>query len=302
MPTIEELAQRKVRLLEQAPEQLATDATRIQREIWERMTPLVQSLEVDADGRILQNNANINRVSTIIEALNVLLTGEEYRLAVTDFLNSIDDSILLTDEIAKNIERGFQPSEVQKRLVQLVKQSALNSLVGGGLRSAVSQPFAQQLLANVSARTPLREATQSLRKVLVGDATTDGRIAANVKTVATTAQAVADRSYSTAVYEDLSIEFFRYIGGEIDTTRDFCEHRVKKVFHKKEIEAWGEGKNAGGINDIKNGTWAGRIAETDGSSIFTNLGGWNCRHSLVPVTGRRVPKDVRERAEKEGYI
>lgn len=302
MASLSELAKQKAKLLEQAPEQLATEANRIQRELWKNLVPLLESLEVDSEGNITQSQRNVNKISAIINSLNVLLAGEEYRNAVSDFISNIDKGVTLTNEIAENIKRGFQPNAAQTALTNLVKNNALNSLLGDGLRGAVSRPFAEQLISNVSTRTPLREAIKNLQVIIEGDKTTDGRIEANIKTVATTSQAVADRAYSTAVYEDLGIEFFEYVGGEIETTRPFCEHRIGKVFHKREIQQWGEGKNSGGLNDIKNGTWNGRIRETNENSIFTNLGGWNCRHSLVPVIGSFVPKEVRERAKKEGFI
>lgn len=302
MATIDELAARKAKILESAPEVLANDAIRIQKQLWEQLTPLINSLEVDSQGNIVQSVRNINKISAIINSLNILLAGDEYRDAVRQFLSSLDENIEITNEIAKQIRSGFEPNEYQRRLIELVRAQSLSSLVSDGLRNAVSRPFAQQLIANVTSKAPLRDAVKSLRLIIEGDSTTDGRIAANVKTVATTAQAVSDREYSNAVYEDLGIEYFKYIGGEIETTRPFCEHRVGKVFHRKEIEAWGNGKNAGGIKDIKNGTWDGRIRDTNEQSIFTNLGGWNCRHSLVPVVGRLVPKEVIERAREEGYI
>jgi hypothetical protein len=102
--------------------------------------------------------------------------------------------------------------------------------------------------------------------------------------------------------DELGIEWFEYLGGEIPTTRPFCEHREGEIFHRKEIEAWGDGKNSGGIRDIRDGTWAGRIDGTDSKSIFTLVGGWNCRHYLVPVPDRKVPETVKARARAEGFI
>lgn len=165
-----------------------------------------------------------------------------------------------------------------------------------------TQPFLEQLTANVAARAPLREAVKTLETLVTGDGTADGKILANIKTTATTAQAVADRSYSAAVNEELDIQWYEYLGGEIDTTRSFCRNREDGIYHKKEIEAWGDGKNSAGINDIRDGTWAGRIDGTDSKSIFTFVGGWNCRHYLVPVPDNKVPDTVKARARAEGYI
>jgi hypothetical protein len=302
MASIEELAKQKIKLYESAPENLATEAKRIEAGLWRELLPLIQDLEVDSSGNIIQSDNNIRRIASIIESFNTLLAGKEYQDAVRTFLGTIDKNVELTDEIAKNIEKGFTPSQTNKNLLRLIKLNALDNLIGSGIRSTVSAPFAQQLIANIAARAPLREAVKSLQLIVEGDKDTDGRLAAHIKTTSTTAQSVADRSYSSAVYEELNVQWFRYIGGEIKTTRPFCEHRVDNIYHRKEIEAWGNGKNSGGLDDIKKGTWSGRIEGTDSRSIFVNLGGWNCRHSIVPIPERRVPDEVKQRAKNEGYI
>jgi hypothetical protein len=103
------------------------------------------------------------------------------------------------------------------------------------------------------------------------------------------------------VNEQLDIQWFEYLGGEIPTTRPFCEHREGQIFHRGEIEAWGDGKNSAGISDIRDGSWAGRIEGTDSRSIFTFVGGWNCRHYLVPVPDNKVPETIKARAKAEGF-
>jgi len=301
MASIEELAKKKIELYESGPENLATEAKRIEANLWRELLPLLNELDVDSEGRIIQNDDNIRKISSIINSFNTLLVGDEYREAVKSFLDNIDQNVVLTDEIARNIEKGYNPSETSKNLLRLIKINALDNLIGQGITTTVSAPFAQQLIANVSARSPLRESVKSLREIVEGSPDKDGKLSAHIKTTATTAQSVSDRSYSTAVYEQLNIEYFRYIGGEIKTTRPFCKHREDEIFHKKEIESWGAGINSGGINDIKNGEWSGRIEGTDSRSIFVNLGGWNCRHSLVPIPQSVVPDDVKKRAESEGF-
>jgi hypothetical protein len=258
-------------------------------------------MDVDATGNIRQTEDNIRRIGLITEELNKVLAGGEYKDAVQSFLSSIDEGVQLTDEIAKKIDSNFQPDNVQKQLLAISKQNAINAFFGSGLRDNVTVPFLEQLTANVAARAPLNQAVKALQGVIEGTETTDGRLLANVRTTANTAQAIADRSYSAAVNEELGIEYFQYLGGEIPTTRPFCEHREGAIFHRKEIEAWGNGENSAGINDISNGTWAGRIDGTDSRSIFTFVGGWNCRHFLVPVIKQKVPPSVIARAKSEGY-
>jgi hypothetical protein len=301
MASFDELVARKVKLLETVPETIITAAEKAQRDAWRKLAPLLAEMDVDATGNIRQTEDNIRRIGLITEELNKVLAGGEYKDAVQSFLSSIDEGVQLTDEIAKKINSSFEPDNVQRQLLAISKQNAINAFFGSGLRDNVTVPFLEQLTANVAARAPLNQAVKALQGVIEGTETTDGRLLANVRTTANTAQAIADRSYSAAVNEELGIEYFQYLGGEIPTTRTFCEHREGAIFHRKEIEAWGNGENSAGINDIRNGTWDGRIDGTDSRSIFTFVGGWNCRHFLVPVIKQKVPPSVIARAKSEGY-
>jgi hypothetical protein len=302
MASFEQLVKSKIKLLENVPEEIATAAIKAQRDAWRKISPMLAEMDVDADGNIAQTEDNIRRIGLITDELNKSLAGGEYKDAVQKFLGSIDEGVQLTDDIAKKIDSSFQPNNVQKQLLNISKQNAINAFFGSGLRENVSVPFLEQLTANVAARAPLNQAVKALQGVIEGTGTTDGRLLANVRNAAGTAQAIADRSYAAAVNEQIGVEYFQYLGGEIATTRPFCAHREGKIFHRKEIEAWGNGENSAGINDIRNGTWSGRIDGTDSRTIFTFLGGWGpCRHYLVPVIVNRVPADVKARAKAEGY-
>jgi len=301
MASFDELVKRKIKLLETVPENIATAAEKAQRDAWRKLAPLLAEMDVDENGNISQTEDNVRRIGLITEELNKVLAGGEYKAAVQSFLASIDEGVQLTDEIAKKIDSTFQPDNVQKQLLAISKQNAINAFFGSGLRENVTQPFLEQLTANVAARAPLNQAVKALQGVIEGTESSDGRLLANVRTTANTAQAIADRSYAAAVNEELGIEYFQYLGGEIATTRPFCEHREGAIFHRREIEAWGDGKNSAGINDIRGGTWDGRIDGTDSKSIFTFVGGWNCRHFLVPVIKQKVPATVQARAKAEGY-
>lgn len=302
MASLDELIKKKIRLFEQIPKDMATSAERAQLDAWRTVEPLLRDMDVDSTGNIIQSDANINRIGLIADELNKVLAGGEYKDAVSKFLSQIEAGVNLSTEIAQKFEAGFEPTEAQRRLVQISKQNAINSFFGSGLRQVVSQPFLEQLTANVAARAPLRDAVKALSQTIIGTKEIDGKLLKNVRTVASTAQAIADSSYSAAINEQLGIQWFQYLGGEIPTTRPFCEHRQGEIFHRKEIEAWGRGENSAGINDIKNGTWAGRIDNTDERTIFVNRGGWECRHSLVPVPASKVPETVKARARAEGYI
>ena len=61
---------------------------------------------------------------------------------------------------------------------------------------------------------------------------------------------------------------FTYEGPKDDKTRNFCYVRVGKSYTEHQILDW---------QDL---SWEGKIE--DGGDIFVDLGGYNCRHYLVP--------------------
>ena len=283
MASFDELVRRKVKLFEATPENLATTAIKAQREIWNGVADLVQSLEVDENGQIAQTQNNVRKIGEIQTALSQAIAGSEYIDGVRTFLSDIDEGVEITNELTKQIRESFTPPAVAQQILEISKQNAINALAGVAMQSRVTLPFIEQLTAAVASRATLSQTVKALRTVIEGDKDVDGRLLANVRTVANTAQAITDRNYAAQVNEAVGVEWYRYAGSEIDTTREFCAERHGQYFHKKEIESWADEN------------WDGKIAETNSKTIFSNAGGWNCRHSIIAVSIRRVPPEVVQR-------
>ena len=75
-----------------------------------------------------------------------------------------------------------------------------------------------------------------------------------------------ERIGANEIRKGLGLVFAVYEGGEIETTREFCEERSFNVYHISEIEGW------------VNLEWEGK-PET-GYNPIIDLGGYNCRHRL----------------------
>jgi hypothetical protein len=121
MASFDELVKAKIKLFEQVPERLATAAVKTQAEAWRKLKPLLEDMDVDANGNIQQTEDNIRRIGLISDELKKVLAGGEYRQAVKDFLDSIDKGVVLTDDIARTFESSFEPTEAQKQLLQISK-------------------------------------------------------------------------------------------------------------------------------------------------------------------------------------
>jgi hypothetical protein len=94
------------------------------------------------------------------------------------------------------------------------------------------------------------------------------KLAANLKTEITTAVSSFNRSVTFAKAEDLGIDSFRYTGPNDNKTRVFCKGLLKRrpaIYTRSEILALDNGQ---------------------GLPVSTHGGGFNCRHTWVPVASK----------------
>lgn len=283
MTEIEKLINEKIRILEDSPDRLADASIKAQKFIWESVSVEIDKFEIK-DGKIVLNASNVSQLEKIIESLKSAIYGTDFQKAMKAFIADFDHSARITNTLAKDILSSFEPSLSQDKILNIVRQNTVNTLIGDGLAARLTQPFVTLLAANVSAGSSLLETRKSLREFVLGTPDADGKLLSNIRTNSGTALAVADAGYSKAVANEIGAEWFRYAGTVIDTTRPFCKERAGKYFHKKEIEAWA---------DLDK--WSGEIDGTNSETIFNFRGGWNCRHSINMVSIFRVPAETIQR-------
>lgn len=136
-------------------------------------------------------------------------------------------------------------------------------------------------------RSSIDDLVEEIREYTIGDDDSLGRLERYTKQVNSDTVSQYMANYTKLLNDNEGHEFYVYLGNHQPDTRCFCDERYGKYYHKKEIEAWGDGS----VGDC-GFPWAGMIKGTNSSNIFTYRGGWNCQHQLVPTLVTRVPKDV----------
>jgi hypothetical protein len=251
------------------------------------------------DSIIHQRNGEISEgISSILKESSSIIFGVKRMELVQEIISRLDSNLMIHEDVVKEIEEFVTLRSNNPEEQYFVKVRSLITFCTIPKYQNISQALFDTFHSIAQDNPSFRDSVTRLSTVIEND---HNLIGFDVKEIASTLPAILARSISASVYAQLNNQWFRFIGGEIDTTRPFCQHREGEVFHRKEIEAWGRGDNSGGIHDIINGDWEGRIESTDEESIFYYLGGWGCRHSLVPVPQRRVPEDIIMRVKSEGY-
>ena len=283
MSELEKIIQRKIDALDSIPDNFYSATKRAQSAAFREVLAILNSFDAEA-GQIVFSTANIGRIEQLALALRASFQGGEYLEALRAYALSFEAQALINEAYflqAFNLLEA--PAEV-RALVAISQQNAVALLGDSGVSQRLIQPLKDVLIQSVTTGASLSETTATLRLFIEGNADLDGKLAGYARTIADTTFSVFDRSYTVALAKDLDIQWYWYTGGKIATTRQFCCQREGHYYTRKEVESWG-GKE-----------WAGQIAGTNAETIFAFAGGWNCRHSILPVSEFSVPDSYKQKA------
>lgn len=254
----------------------------VQNKLYDNILLKLKDLEL-VDGYIKQSAGNRKIIREVQDEFDDVINNSKYIPATRNYLLVIPKINDLTTEYFQTISETFQPNKQFLKSLQVQTIKNINDLIlNDGLQANVKIPLNQILEQNVSSGGSYSGMLQQVRDYVKGGEQ-EGQLLKYVKTYTTDALFSYSRSYMEATTADLKLDWYLYSGGIIDTTRDFCQERTGKYFHRKEIESWA------------NLEWKGKRPGTTKSSIFIYLAGYNCRHELIPVSTLIVPKEDLER-------
>lgn len=273
---------------DKAAEDLLASMTALQQRTATRLAGMLADLDISA-GRLAATEANIAKAAEIMGELERGFADPKWQAAVGRYLKGFD--AINATVVGYVSELGSVDSAMMLALRQQFKVTAAEYLLSAQSFSArMLTPLANETLAHVAGNATFRELLTATSDIITGGDANDGAIVGSARTTANDMVSIYQRTATKTASDAVGAEFYLYQGSEIDTTRPFCAARAGKYWHRLEIEAWA---------DL---TWDGKIPETNATSIFSLLGGYNCRHLLVPVSRRQVADADLRRMREAGLI
>jgi len=185
----------------------------------------------------------------------------------------------------------FQQKDIYNEILEFAKQGATLNLLESGVDVNFLQPILEMLNSRVFSGGNIDDLIDELQIFVTGGNDGVGGLQRYVTQVSNDSLTQFNATYNQTITEDLGIEFYQYTGTIIAGTRPFCNRFVRDYFHQIEVEQLGSGKDPQTGNSLSSeDLLSGRIKGTNKSNIFTNRGGWNCRHFFSPISPRFVPK------------
>lgn len=258
---------------------------RIQKELYDAVFLKLKNLELDPQGYIKQNSNNRKILREAEAVFEATISSSGFPKAVSKHLDIIPKINNLNSRYFETISDKFTPNRNFLKSLQAQAIKNVNEIIlQDGLKAQIQFPLNQILEQNVSTGGSFNGMIEQVRNFIVGEEN-EGKLHRYSTTYLRDTLFQYSRSFQESVTADLKLDWYSYSGGKIDTTRDFCLERTGKFFHRSEIESWASE------------SWKGKIPGTTKSSIFVLLGGYNCAHSLIPVSTVIVPKEDLSRIE-----
>ena len=254
-------------------------AVKVQNKLYDAIFLKLKDLELDSEGYIKQN-ANNRKILRDAEAeFDAVIASSGYAKAVEKHLAVIPKINALNTNYFQGIQESFTPNKNFLKALQSQAIKNINEIIlQDGLKAQIQIPLNQILEQNISTGGSFTGMLKQVRNFIQGDES-EGKLLRYSKTYLKDTLFQYSRSFQESITADLKLDWYNYSGGTSDRTREFCHERTGKFFHRKEIESWAAE------------SWKGKAAGTTISSIFVLLGGYNCTHSLIPVSKLIVPQE-----------
>lgn len=270
-----------------APDKFIAELYKVQVDVYNEALKYIKALEVKA-GKIVLNNRNLTILAEFNDWYNSVIEQSGFYDGLTDFINQYDHQADITSDYFRKEFGNVIISELTKEIVEqkklLTAEVFINSVIDADFKFAIKNHVTNAVLG----QSTFSETLDTLQTMITGDDRLDGKLVQYSKQVAYDSFVISDRTFTHAISESLGAEWFKYSGGTREGTRPFCKSRFNQYFHKKEIESWASLD------------WQGKIEGTDKVTVFDFAGGYNCKHSILPVSVFSVPPEVIERNLKNG--
>lgn len=291
--------------IDKAIDGYAKTLNEFERAVFDAVFENLHNLKVK-NGRIVTSVGNLKKINAIKQTLRSLVDGKDYLKGLEVFLQyfdkvSIAQDAYLTHAFADKFRDSTTDQAKRAEFKRIAVDNTIQRLSGAGLYAELSSKLGDILLRAVTTGAKISDLTRELDVFLIGeDKVKEGYVSRYAKTYATTALTQFTGNNNKLITDQVETDWFMYVGSNIDTTRPICLLLTEKRYiHKSEIPDILKGK----VDGVKclcsptTGLPQGMIEGTTPENFQVNVGGWNCRHQLVPVSPLVVPKRIRARFE-----
>jgi len=272
---IDEIKDDLIGIEDQAIEQTQKSIQKGLEALTQRLQRSVILLDSDNGGIVSASKTNIQQIQNFITA---------FAPAIQQVANDGKAELLSQFRpITKNLNKmlstsGFdvdpEGAQFDAAVLGTLIDQNFNKFNGGA--SATTQALSDMMFSLVSSRATPDQWIKSIENTVLGDKDRAGApLSRHAKTWAMTAINQYEGDFMQNAVDEKFIGGWYYSGPKDNANREFCYRRAGRTYSKEKASA-------------------DTLQNPIGASGMNNPGGWNCRHTLVPVLPEDMPDDTDE--------
>lgn len=267
-------------LIDDSIDFMETDMVDVQKKLEEYLIESLLLFEI-TKGKFVSGQKYSDEINKIEKGMNKILEGKKYTGAIEQYLNELDD---IQDANVK-LQKKYNDLEVEVSKLsparKFVYEQANHYLTGKGLDEQYVQPIKYLLMQQVTSGASITESKKMIHKWATGELTdgelTMGRQTPNLQKYST--QIARDTSFqfngviNQIIAEEYDLDKFIYVGNLVKDSRPLCKHLVDldRPIDFDELPPL--------IKKYPTGLYKG----TTKDNFVVYRGGYNCRHTVVPI-------------------
>lgn len=248
------------------------------KELSDQVLSLTDDLSLDPKDRAKNLRELIKMKKDIADTI---VNNEAYQQQVSELLSGFDELADITNlYIGSVLDTTVKRKDLYNAILETNISVTKDALLGAGIRDNFGNAIQEVLKTNIAGTTRRADLRKTLAQFITGTPDQLPFLQRYIKQTTNDSIMVFNREYMQTISDDLGIGFYRYQGTKIKESRPFCVARAGKVYTKDEVEKWAS------LSD-----WDGRMKGTTKTTIFSYCGGYNCRHTLMPISEQRYRKE-----------
>lgn len=298
MPTPEKSLRTLTTFLDNSIDNFTEDVPDVQKQIFRRVQLLLRDLEL-RKGSVKASVKNLRKINRIKREIEQIILSDKYLGEVDTFTEAFNKATDLQTDYFLTIKSDF---EVPK-FVDVLRQTSITNtraaLTESGIQANVVDKAADIIQRNITEGASFGDLVDDMRVFLTNTEESVGALQRHTSQIVTDSLNTYAREYNKVVSDNLNAQWFLYVGGLVQASRDFCRALVKKKWiHKSEFSQITKGNiDVDNDGDTEKVSLDGLKPNTNASSFQTLAGGFNCNHVVAPISEEFVPAKIRRNFE-----
>lgn len=274
-----------------------------QNKLYQELNLLIKDLEIE-NGKLKNSVANIRMLGKLKNKINEVIVNDKYKKEVANYISQFNAVTTWHDKYFSTLVEKYKTPKVLEAIKVETIDATVTAMTESGIDTNVGEGIRSILRTAITSGGSYASLTENLRDYIKGTPETDGILQRYLKTIATDSINTYSATYNDTVSMDLGLNWFRFTGSLLETSRPCCVEMEKyEYFHRKQIPDILNGKIYTDTVPLYSKTKLpeGFKANTTVANYPQLRNGWNCGHQIIWVSDGQVPDSIKIKVKSLGY-